>query len=160
MSLQIWKRIGKTIFHRNDTWLVLMAVLLLLSGPARAQVLYGSLTGNVTDPSGAIVPGANVEALNVSTGVSRQTTSDDRGVYLFTLLQPGIYKVTISASGFSQRVTDNIRIDANTLQRNDVQLQLGQVSQSVVVEESATRLQTDRADVLRIWTVHRSQTFR
>ena len=68
----------------------MLAGFLLLSGTGQAQVLYGSLTGNVTDPSGAAVPGATIEVLNVGTGVTRQGASDERGVYLFTLLQPGI----------------------------------------------------------------------
>ena len=70
-----------------------------LAGSAQAQVLYGSLTGNVTDASGAAVPGAKVEALNVGTGVSKQAVTDDRGTYLFSDLQPGTYKVTICGTG-------------------------------------------------------------
>ena len=53
--------------------------LCILPGAAKAQVLYGSLTGNVSDPSKAAVPRAQVEALNVATGVSRQTTTDEGG---------------------------------------------------------------------------------
>ena len=136
-----------SFFRCVASGLAVLVGILLLSSTAQAQVLYGSLTGNVTDPSGAAVPGATVEALNVSTGVTRQTTSDERGVYLFTLLLPGAYKVTISASGFRPHTTDNVPIGANALQRNDVQLQLGQVTQSVTVEASAGRLQTDRSDV-------------
>ncbi len=136
-----------SFFRCAASGLALLLGILLLSITVQAQVLYGSLTGNVTDPSGAAVPGAAVEALNVSTGVTRQTTSDERGVYLFALLQPGIYKVTISAPGFKPHATDKVPISANALQRNDVQLQLGQVSQSVTVEALAGRLQTDRSDV-------------
>jgi hypothetical protein len=127
----------------------LMVLVGMLTAPrtAQAQVLYGSLTGNVTDPSGAVLPGARVEALNVNTGLARQVTADDRGVYLFTELQPGVYKVTISAANFSPVVTENVRIGANTVRRVDVQLQLAQVSQQITVEASAVTLQTDRADV-------------
>jgi hypothetical protein len=125
---------------------VLIAVL-CMSVAAVGQVLYGSLTGNVVDPSGAVVPGAVVEALNVSTGVARQVESNESGVYLFALLQPGIYKVTISAPGFSPIVAENIRVDANSMRRHDAQLQLGQVSQTVTVEAATARLQTDRSDV-------------
>src|ERR1044071_1464625 len=70
---------------------LLILLLLALAVPRAdyAQVLYGSLTGNVTDPAGAIVSGAKVEALNVNTGVSKIVNTDDRGVYLFSDLQPG-----------------------------------------------------------------------
>jgi hypothetical protein len=125
----------------------MLAGFLLLPGTTQAQVLYGSLTGNVTDPSGAVVPGAVVEARDVGTGVTRQGATDERGIYVFTLLQPGIYKVTISASGFSPFIAENVRIDANTLRRVDAPLKLAQVSQVVTVDASAVVLQTDRADV-------------
>src|SRR5258708_22655789 len=65
-----------------------------------AQVLYGSLTGSVTDATDAGIAAAKVEATNTNTGVARQTTTDGRGVYLFSDLQPGTYAITISAPSF------------------------------------------------------------
>ena len=109
-------------------------------------MLYGSLTGNVTDPAGAIVSGAKVEALNVSTGVSKINT-DERGVYLFSDLQPGVYKVTIEATSFKTLVQEDVRVDANTVRRIDAQLQTSGVSESIVVTASSATLQTDRADI-------------
>src|SRR4051812_23650174 len=64
--------------------LVFSSVLLLLPSSGNAQVLYGSLTGNVVDASDASIPGAKVEAANASAGIVRQTTTDSRGVYLFS----------------------------------------------------------------------------
>lgn len=125
----------------------MLAVMLLPVSTAQAQVLYGSLTGNVTDPTGAVIPGAKVTAANVGTAASHDATTDDRGVYIFSGLLPGVYKVSISAPGFSTAVAEGIRIDANILVRTDVKLQVGQVSQSITVEAAAARLQTDRTDV-------------
>ena len=122
MQCHVWKRERISFFACMAACLAILAGFLLLSGAAQAQVLYGSLTGNVVDPSGAAVPGATVEALNVATGAARQATSDERGVYTFTSLQPGTYKVTVSAQGFSPLVTENVFINANSLRRNDVQL--------------------------------------
>ncbi len=84
-----------------------LAALLLaqVGGVAHAQVLYGSLTGNIVDPTGAGVPGAKVQTLNVGTGVSRQTQADARGTYLFSDLQAGTYRVTTQSSGFQKRDT-------------------------------------------------------
>jgi hypothetical protein len=121
--------------------------MLSIAPPASAQVLYGSLTGNVTDPSGAALPGARVEALNVNTGVARQDTTDQRGIYLFPELLPGIYKVTISATGFAAKETDNVRVDANTARRVDAQLAVAKQVQTVEVTGAPPPLQTDRADV-------------
>src|SRR5207245_4335577 len=126
---------------------LLLLGLCILSSAAKAQVLYGVLTGNVTDPSGAVVPGAQVEALNTATGVSRQTTTDSVGVHRFAELLPGVYKVTVSATSFGSFVAENVRIDANTTRRIDVQLQVKAQTESVTVSAGPPVLQTDRADV-------------
>src|SRR3954471_16203149 len=86
----------------------------LAMAPAHAQTLYGSLTGNVTDKTSSPIPNARVDALNVATGIAKQSRTDDRGSYLFNDLQPGSYKVSIAAPSFSTRVQDNVPIDANT----------------------------------------------
>lgn len=126
---------------------LLSIVLLLFAGTAKAQVLYGSLTGNVTDSSGAALPGARVEALNVATGVARESTTESAGVYRFLELQPGIYNITISASGFATVVTENVRLDANTERRVDAQLPVAKQRQMIEVTGAPPALQTDRADV-------------
>src|SRR5258706_14364300 len=106
--------------------LVVLAILSLISLPlaSYAQVLYGSLTGNVTDISAAPVPGAKVEVINKSNGVSRQTVSDDRGAYSFNDLQPGEYKITISSGSFSPFVREGIPVEAASLRRIDARLQV------------------------------------
>src|SRR6266478_1694169 len=126
---------------------MLLLGLCILCSAAKAQVLYGVLTGNVTDPSSAAVPDAQVEALNMATGVSRQTTADSAGIYRFAELQPGIYKVTVSAASFGALVTENVRVEANNTRRADVQLQLKAQTESVTVSAAPPVLQTDRADV-------------
>jgi hypothetical protein len=126
---------------------VLSLLLVLSAAPIQAQVLYGSLTGHVADATGADLPRAKVEALNVATGASKQAVTDDRGTYSINDLQAGTYRVTISAPSFSPVVEENVALDANIVRRMDVQLQVGQVTQSVTVDASAAILQTDRADV-------------
>jgi hypothetical protein len=122
--------------------------LLLCSAPAvRAQVLYGSLTGNITDPSGAAVPDVRVEALNVATGVSRVSTSDGAGSYVFNDLQPGPYKITFTTPAFRPLVQESVQILANNVRRLDPQLTVAQVSEAITVSGQAISLQTDRADI-------------
>ena len=121
--------------------------LLLTTSVLHAQVLYGTLTGNVTDSSNAAVPNAKVEALNNNTGIARETVTDERGVYVFRDLQSGSYTVTIVAAAFSKAKFERVDISANTVRRGDVKLQLAQVAESVTVSATGLALQTDRADV-------------
>lgn len=127
--------------------LIVVLVGLSLPGAGYSQVLYGSLTGNVSDQTGAVVTSAKVEALNVATGVSKNTATDDRGAYLFNDLQPGSYTVTIEAASFKTLSLKEVRIDANATRRLDAQLQPSGVSESIAVVASAVTLQTDRADI-------------
>ncbi|HEU0174382.1 MAG TPA: TonB-dependent receptor, partial [Blastocatellia bacterium] len=112
-----------------------------------AQVLYGSLTGNVTDPTGAVVSGAKVEAQNIGTGVSTSVVTDERGAYLFNSLQAGVYKVTVTSQNFKALAQENVRIEANTTRRLDAQMQVGDVTATVQVSADTPTLQTERADV-------------
>jgi hypothetical protein len=136
---------SRTVFMFRCATLLL--ALACVSRFADAQVLYGSLTGNVIDPSSAAVPGAKVTALNVDTGVSRQSETDARGAYLFSNLQLGTYKVTIEAKGFQTTVVDQIAVKANEVRRVDVQGKIAQATETVEVLANSAVLQTDKSDV-------------
>ncbi len=125
----------------------LLLCLATLSSVSYAQILYGSLTGNVTDPGSAGVPAANVQATNVGTGVTRETKTDAAGVYTFNNLQSGTYKITLTAPGFKTLVADNIGIDANQVRRVDLGLQIATATETVEVSTSAAALQAEGADV-------------
>jgi hypothetical protein len=133
----------------NRSLAVASLVLSFFAAPfsASSQVLYGSLTGNVTDVSGSAVPNAKVDATNIGTGIGKQATTDGRGVFLIQDIQPGVYKVTISAPAFSILVESGVQIAENTDRRIDVQLQVANVGQTVTVAADTAVLQTDRADV-------------
>lgn len=124
-----------------------LATLLVFAPFLNAQVLYGSLTGNITDSTRGSLPNAKIEALNVATGIARQAVTDDRGGYLISDLQQGVYRVTITASSFGTVVEEGVTVDANAVRRVDVQMQVAHLSESVTVDASALALQTDRADV-------------
>jgi len=127
-------------------------VIALLAGAcifslAVAQVLYGTLTGNITDPSSASVPGATVEAVDIGTGASFKATTDERGVFRFNNLQTGIYKMTVSAKGFKTTVTDNVEVSPNVVRRLDMTLQIAQTIETIEVSAASAILQTDKSDV-------------
>lgn len=143
------KSVKSPTFSTSLKQIVTFALLLccLLSGAAFAQVLYGTLTGNVTDPSGAVVAGAKVIAVNVNTGVTTEAAVNDEGVYRFQALQAGTYKVSISAPNFATQVSENVSVPVNQVVRVDGRLKLAQQSQTLTVTAEAPLLQTDKADV-------------
>ena len=127
--------------------LSLLFLLLALQAPAiRAQVLYGSIVGTITDPSGAVVPKVDVKAVNPQTGETRSATADDAGRYTIGNVLPGTYEVHVVAPGFSQVTTTGVAATINTVTRIDVQLQMGSQAQSVSVSATAATLQTDKSD--------------
>jgi hypothetical protein len=129
-----------------------IAVSLAVASLASAQVLYGTITGQVTDTTGGALPGATVAAVNTGTGVSKTATADERGTFTFADLVPGAYDVTFQLSGFRTTVHRGVRVETNTVRRVDASLELTTVSESVEVVASAAVLQTDRADMITTQT--------
>jgi outer membrane receptor protein involved in Fe transport len=129
----------------------LLICVLMSSGSAvlnaYGQVLYGSLTGTVTDTSGAVVNGVQVTALESQTGATQTATTDSSGIYRFNTLLPGTYKVTIAASGFATQETANVTVRANEVARVDAELKVASATQSITVTTVPSLLQTDKADV-------------
>ncbi len=140
--------VGSRLFvTRNRCVALLIWAALLLAPRVQAQVLYGSLVGTVTDPAGAAVPGANITALEVQPGVKQTGTSDSSGIYRFTALLPGTYKVTITGPQFSTQETAGVLVRANEIARVDAQLKVGSATQNITVTTAPPLLQTDSADV-------------
>jgi hypothetical protein len=125
----------------------LALLLVALAAPTLAQVLYGSLVGAVTDSSGSAIPNARVATNNINTGLSRETTTDDRGTFQFNDLQTGTYTLNINAPNFSRFEQRELRITANSTVRVDAKLAVAQVTESITVDAAVVSLQTDRADV-------------
>src|SRR5262245_40449578 len=86
-----------------------------ISSVGQAQVLYGTLTGNVTAPGDAAVPGVQIEATNQETNVKAEAKTDERGVYRLPNLQPGIYRVTATAASFRTYSQTNVPVQANEI---------------------------------------------
>jgi hypothetical protein len=126
---------------------VALAVVAMVSQPAPAQILYGSLVGNVNDPTGAAIGGAVVTITQKETGQSRTTKTNDAGQYSFPTIPGGTYEVRITASGFRTLVRQDLPISTNTVSRVDGQLEIGAITESVQVTGEAALLQTDRAEV-------------
>jgi len=124
-----------------------LAVALSAALPAASQVLYGTLTGIVEDSAGAVVPKAAVKVKNANTSQEFTTLTNDAGGYTFSNLISGTYELTFSASGFRPITRSGIVITVNTVRREDVGLEIGQVNESVTVQAGGATLQTDKTDV-------------
>lgn len=122
---------------------MLAFTLLLLGTRTHAQTSFtGALTGIVTDPSGAIVPGATVRVINVATGDSHSFVSQTNGSYLAPFLAPGAYRVEVSKNGFKTVNLTGISIAVTETSTLNVRLEIGEVSQNVTVTTEAQLLQT------------------
>jgi len=134
--------------HRYLSAAVVLAVgALLAQGVANAQVLKAQIVGTVTDPTGAVVPGAKVRLIETTTNFARAGETNESGNYFFVNLDPGVYRVEVEHSGFNKAVRSGIELQPNTTARANVELTPGTVAEVVDVSASAvTLLQTDRAD--------------
>jgi hypothetical protein len=115
--------------------------------PAYAQVLYGSVSGSVTDSTGAAVVRAHIVATNRATSFQRETEADENGHYLIPDLPPGSYDLKVTATGFKPLTQTNLAITANTVTNADTSLQVGALSEQVTVEASTVTLQTEKTDL-------------
>ncbi|MEO8594326.1 MAG: TonB-dependent receptor [Candidatus Solibacter sp.] len=127
------------------TQLVLLAVLGI--SLSFAQVNRGTLTGVITDPSGAVVPGVKVTATHVETGTSSQTTSSEGGSYTIPALQIGIYRLEFEAASFKKVIRNGVELAAGATLRQDVSLDIGSVGESVQVTAQASPLETETTRV-------------
>jgi Carboxypeptidase regulatory-like domain len=128
----------------------LLAALLTIGlspGLVGAQVLYGSLIGNVTDQNGAVVPGATVTIINKGTGQTREAATNESGEYSITNILAGDYDVKVTKQGFTTFTQTNLKITTNNVTRVDVQIKVGNVADVVSVTADQTFLQSDTAEV-------------
>lgn len=124
------------------------ALLCCLAGivPASAQ-RYTSLSGSISDPSEAAVPGAQVSVVDQNTGFRRTTESRPDGGYTVALLQPGVYKVTVRKEGFRTLIRFGVRLEASRPLRLDFALPVGSMHEAITVEGGAAPIHRDDASV-------------
>ncbi len=121
---------------------LIIAILLCAQLPLCGQEARGTIVGRVSDPTGAVIPGANVEGWNTATGVRLKTTTNESGDYLLPYLIPGPYTITVDAAGFKRFVRSEITVRVNDRINVDATMQIGEANQSVEVVGTATLLDT------------------
>jgi len=123
--------------------LLVLGLVLNLAPTAMAQTVTATLTGNVSDQTGAMVPNVKIIAISQSTKIEYNAQSNDSGIYSIPFLPIGQYVVTVEASGFKKLVTNPIKLEINQTARVDLKLELGEVTQTVDVMGVAPILQTE-----------------
>ena len=114
--------------------LTMMAVAALCTSALFAQQTLGGITGDVTDPSGSVIPGATVTVLDEQTALSRAATSNGAGTYSFVNLPIGSYTVTFAANGFETQKTPHITVQGNRTATLNAQLKVASAGQTIEVD--------------------------
>jgi hypothetical protein len=125
---------------------VLLACLILCT-PLLAQVTGGNLSGTITDPSGAVIPGAEVLITNTETGINRTVTTNSDGFYAAPNLRPGSYEVTGTAKGFTKQKKTGLTITVGSQEVMDLKLGLGNTVQTVEVVEKTSNVELATSDL-------------
>ena len=126
------------------------AGLLVLAPSASAQKTSGTITGTVTDPSGAVVPSATVSVVSERTGAARETVTNEQGSFSFPELQPGTYSITVNKPGFKKLALKNVDLHVADVTSLNLKIDMGAASETVMVEASPVMVNTSTGDVSNI----------
>jgi hypothetical protein len=124
-----------------------LVALLLLSGMSLLGQTLGEITGQVGDASGGGVPASTVTLTNTATNAVRQTNTNEQGLYTFPSVPPGIYNLKVEHPGFKAAASNNVEIQVQQTVRLDLNLQVGEVTQTVEVSASAALLQAENSTI-------------
>jgi hypothetical protein len=125
---------------------LLCLLLAVFALPTFAQTNKGSITGTVTDQTGAVVVGATVVVINVETNAERTVTTNDDGSYEVPLLDPGNYRVTVSAPNFGRTIQENVTVQTDTRQPVDVVLQPAGVAGDVTITAAPQLVESESSE--------------
>lgn len=123
---------GRLVLSTSGYFLVCVLVLLTAMA-AFGQAGRGSISGTVTDASGAMIPGCQVVLLNKDTGAKQETVTSAAGLYSFISLNPGLYQVTVTHSGFMSVVKEKVTVNVDQVSEVNFSLQVGAATESVTV---------------------------
>jgi hypothetical protein len=124
---------------------VLFAILLLLPVALFSQAYFGTVSGEITDPDGAVVPGANVLLKDQAKGFAFNAKTDSSGRYLFASVPPGVYTVSVEMQGFQKEVRTDIRVDVTQNATANLRLKVATTTQSIEVSSQSQQLNTEDA---------------
>src|SRR5436309_145778 len=124
-----------------------LAFVLIPAVPLFSQAITAKVVGTVTDPSGAVIPGAKVTIRNVQTNQARTAATDELGNYEFSFLPVGAYRLSVEAAGFQKAEVSQLTLNVDQVARMDVRMVVGQATETVEVQAGAVLMQTEDATV-------------
>src|SRR6202035_4914968 len=134
--------------HAATVWIFVLAVIGIWgAGQAYAQVAGATLTGTVKDPSGAVVPNAQVSITDIDTSVSRSVSSNAAGLYTAPNLLPGNYELRVTSTGFRTQVERGITLTVGAQQQLDITMQVGQITQTVEITTEAPTVELTSSEL-------------
>jgi hypothetical protein len=126
---------------------ILLATLSMGAVALFGQGHAGSIRGTVTDPSGAVVPGAAVRATNMATGVATSTVTTSAGLYNLASLRPGVYAIEVTKPGFKTLVRENVTVALGVTTALDMSVEVGQAAQTVTVNSAAPLIENSTSEL-------------
>src|SRR6266481_5397020 len=130
--------------------IIAFAGLLVLAPIASAQKTSGTITGTLTDPSGAVVPGATVSVVNERTGAAREAATNEEGSFSFPELEAGTYRLTVNKGGFKKLTERNVELHVADVTSLNLKMEMGAATETVVVEAAPVVVNTSTGDVSNI----------
>ncbi|HMC58919.1 MAG TPA: carboxypeptidase-like regulatory domain-containing protein, partial [Candidatus Solibacter sp.] len=125
---------------------MVFALMFSWAMPVSAQTLYGSVLGQIEDPSGGAIVQSTVTLTNKDTGQVYEGKADETGRFQLANVTPGDYDLKVSAAGFKTQTRTDIHVSAAALTRSDFKMEVGAIAEQITVESTATLLQTDKSD--------------
>jgi hypothetical protein len=139
-----WGRLRTTLLR---SIVLLLAIFSLSIAPVQAQQTTADVLGTVSDPSGAVIPGASVSLRNLNTNETQSAKSSSDGQYLFNLVKPGTYSLEISAAGYAAINIASLTVQAGDRAREDVHLKIGDSKETVTVTAESPALHSDSSQL-------------
>ncbi|HEX2339953.1 MAG TPA: TonB-dependent receptor [Vicinamibacterales bacterium] len=127
--------------------LIILLIALAVPSPATAQAVYGSISGNVKDSSGGVLPGVTVTITSLERKTADSVVTNDSGLFIKERLLPGTYEVKAELSGFKVAIVPRVDVNVDSQTPVALTLEVGQVAEQITVTGGSTLLTTDRADV-------------
>src|SRR5258705_5725833 len=147
LSLEVADMLSIRNFGLRKIKFAALALLLAVPLAVVAQVTTATIVGTITDPGGAIMPGATVTARNLDTGMTRTVPSGEDGSYRVEFLPVGHYALEITAAGFKKAYVSDVVLQVNDTARVDVALTVGQVTETVTVTETPATINTNTSEI-------------